>query len=276
MLIVEMPNVPGLHFAADVAEGASGSLSATSVAATPDEAGARCRAEMAERRALDQWRSSKPRREDALGSAAALSRQQATSHAVLELGERLICLKWWRGDHRAAAPSTADAATFEQLRTKWPRKRERRTGLIDLTPAAHQPVFAVWSCEEDGFGFCIGTAAGITSTHAITSALLELYQMEFGLEIIRHRREHGVRLGATEVRQVNRAEGLNVAELEDLLHPTRRRSPGAPSPGQGFGQTPSLQSLPSPDPALHVMLALHAADPDAAKTPERLPAWALY
>jgi len=271
MLTGEVPDIPGLYFAADVTDASVTPVSATGISTTSDGAKLHCWAELAERIALAHWRDGRAAGADIQGSAARPSREHATFHAVLELRERLVCLAWWQGAHAAALPCAADAETFAELRVSWPRRRERRTGLIDLTPSPGQYVFGAWSCNDTGLGFCIGTAAGNTARQAIQSALFELYQMEFGLDIIRHRRRHGVQLMPAEIRQVNRAEGLDIAELEGLLSPSGQCRTEA-----AFAINPVLHSLPSPDPGLHVVLTLPDRTPAPARAQANGPAWALY
>jgi hypothetical protein len=73
---------------------------------------------------------------------------------------------------------------------------------------------------------CFGTACSSRSADAAQDALKELYQMEFGLDVIRHKAQHGVTLSPFEQRMLARALMLRESDLDVLLRPSQ--APGQP------------------------------------------------
>lgn len=59
----------------------------------------------------------------------------------------------------------------------------------------------------------------MSGPEAARAALRELYQMEFGLDVARHRAAHGAPLTGTDRAVLERADGLGVAEIASLLEP---------------------------------------------------------
>lgn len=155
----------------------------------------------------------------AQGVAAAGDPESALRNAILEVVERYASLRWWSGRLPAAPPSSVAADYFAKLQERWRRKRPRQTALLDITPAFGPPVFVAWSCGDDGRALCFGTACGTDEREAVYKALKELFQMEFGLDVIGYRRRHGVQLARRERLVRARASRLKKEDCAVLLTP---------------------------------------------------------
>ncbi|WP_282610496.1 YcaO-like family protein [Pelagibius sp. Alg239-R121] len=165
----------------------------------------------------------------AIGIAAGTNLDMALFNALLEAIERYSSLNWWSGCHTAAAPSPAAERCFSDQQRYWIRKATRRTGLLDITPHFGIPVYVAWSCGHGGRDLCFGTACRPNDQAAVRAALKELFQMEFGLDVIRYRQRHGVKLDRKERVMLARAFRLSVENCSALLTPARAVNPAAPS-----------------------------------------------
>lgn len=155
----------------------------------------------------------------AQGVAAGSNPESALRNAILEAVERYASLQWWAGHLSAVAPSLAASDYFAGLQKRWCRKVPRKTGLLDITPSFGLPVFIAWSCGENGRELCFGTACGTDEREALYKALKELFQMEFGLDVINYRRRHGVKLARKERLVLARASRLRRTDCRALLTP---------------------------------------------------------
>ena len=153
----------------------------------------------------------------AQGVAAGPDREMALRNALLETVERYASANWWHAVEPAKPPAPAVTAVFGGLQKHWFRRSARQTGLLDITPDIGLPVFAAWSCRDDGRDLCFGTACGVTDEEAVRAALKELFQMEFGLDVVRYRQRHGVELARKERVMLARASRLNLKTCKALI-----------------------------------------------------------
>lgn len=155
------------------------------------------------------------------GTAAGVDAEMATLNAVLEAIERHTARKWWLGHSAPTQPSARALDCFCRLQRCWSRHQTRRTELLNITPEFGVPVYAAWSCREDGTGLCFGLSCHPMEEEAVRGALKELLQMEFGLDVIAYRQRNGVTLADREQRILDRACNLNVDDCTLLLTPDR-------------------------------------------------------
>lgn len=260
MFISELPDVPALFVAASVCDGCGAQISATGVGNTPADARMRHDAEQAEKLALAAETCSGNRQGNAdfaaYGSAAGRDGLAATTErAVLEMIERWACLAWWRGAVPPQSPTVDARAAFDRQMTCWARCKPRQSGLIQLNMRDMPPVCIAWSCDDQGRSLCFGTACRRRAPDAARSALKELLQMEFGLQVIHHRARHNVTLGRQERAIRARAARLRVETLAPLLRPRPTPPPMSPLPpeaglldilaAQGIGAR--IQEIATPD-----------------------------
>ena len=83
---------------------------------------------------------------------------------------------------RVAAAAAADLAALRRG-AGWPR----RTAFLELASATGLPVVCALSCDADGRGLAFGFKAAADPAAAARGALIELLQMEIGLELARLR-----------------------------------------------------------------------------------------
>lgn len=215
-----LPDVPGLFVQASVVSSGGRTVSATGIGRSPVEARVRHDSELAERRALsgagDRQLSNAGDDWPVIAGVAAGRDEpdRVRDRAVLELVERWLCDRWWRGAIPACSPDQEARGGFQDAMNSWPRRVPRRTGLLQVGQAGFPPVCIAWSCDGDGRSVCFGTACRPGSGAAAIAALRELYQMEFGLAVILHRQRNGVPLTASEQRILGRAKQLSVDDLE--------------------------------------------------------------
>lgn len=177
----------------------------------------------------------------AQGIAAGSDPDSALRNAMLEVMERYASLQWWSGRLAAAHPSPAAADYFGALQQRWRRKRPRKTSLLDITPAFGPPVFVAWSCGDDGRALCFGTACGTDEREAVYKALKELFQMEFGLDVVGYRRRNGVQLARRERLVQARASRLKSTDCEALLTPVSAGAPAGRPPLQDHADAIAAQ-----------------------------------
>jgi ribosomal protein S12 methylthiotransferase accessory factor YcaO len=151
------------------------------------------------------------------GTAAGIDPEMALLNAMLEVIERHASRRWWQGGCPPLMPSNSAAAYFDRLQRLWTRNEARPSGLLDITPQFGIPVFVAWSCQEDGRDLCFGTACRLQETDAVRAALKELFQMEFGLDVIHFRQRNGAALVEKEKAMLARASRLNLDDCTALL-----------------------------------------------------------
>jgi ribosomal protein S12 methylthiotransferase accessory factor len=120
---------------------------------------------------------------DSNGCAAGPDAHSARFNAVLELIERDATAQWWYGLRPAARldPHVLDAPDL----IHWIERRTRRTWLLDIATELSVPVVAAVSADPDGRAVALGFAARSSWPEALTSAVTEMAQMEFSLELAR-------------------------------------------------------------------------------------------
>ncbi|MEZ5855030.1 MAG: YcaO-like family protein [Hyphomicrobiaceae bacterium] len=157
------------------------------------------------------------------GCAAGTDFNDAAVRALLELIERDAAALWWLGGVPplgVAAESLAGIAavtTLEELRRG---AAGRRTLLLDISSDLGVPVCAAVSHEADGRGLACGIAARLSPAAAAKAALIEMCQMELGLELARYKQstlgaEH---LTGDDTRHLHRARTIDVA-IGDRFRP---------------------------------------------------------
>lgn len=245
MFRAALPDVPNLQICASASTFEGVWISATGIGETIADAQVRHDAERAERRhSVRLRRITSPGaglRGEIIGVAAGTDdAEQVRQRAVNELIERWACNGWWNGSvsHRSPGRTAQDA--FDEARRNWPRNRWRRTGLRQVDAGDERTVCVAWSCDGYGNSLCFGTACLTRADKAAQKALIELYQMEFGLSVIRHRDDHGVALSAREKGVLDRARRLTYADVADRLE-------DGPNSVNGFAgrEQPSVQAVES-------------------------------
>lgn len=132
-----------------------------------------------------------------LGLAAGADFAAARLAATLELIERDAAAAWWQGETRPQAICASlvapVAVELARLRTgpAGTRPRPRPTGFLILPSATRLPVVAAFSRDAEGRGLAIGLKAALDLGSAARGAMIELLQMEIGLEIARMRAAQG-------------------------------------------------------------------------------------
>lgn len=213
-----LPDVPALFVHASVAFPGDFPSSATGIGITPAEAEIRHDGERAERMAHAhlQERGALPWSQDIVGMAAGRDDvAQVQIRAILELIERWTCQSWWAGTLISSKPAHGTLTAFQTAQAKWKRRTPRQTGLLQLGQPELPPTCVAWSCDQSGRSLCLGAACRIDGPEAATAALRELYQMEFGLSVIQHRRAGGVELAASELYILDRANALSIGTMTD-------------------------------------------------------------
>jgi ribosomal protein S12 methylthiotransferase accessory factor len=142
------------------------------------------------------------------GTAAGVSMEAATQHAVLELIERDALGLWWKGGRRGLAVDGERAEFALTIGALRRGRADRETWLLDITTDLAVPCVVAVSCAADGGEFAFGAAARLTLADAARTALLELCQLELALHVVQRKaRERG-------------AEALNAADREHLARAT--------------------------------------------------------
>jgi hypothetical protein len=138
------------------------------------------------------------------------------------------------------------------------------------------PVLVAWSCDARGLSPCFGMGCSAGSDDAARHALKELYQMEFGLDVIRHKARHGLTLSPFERHMLQRAAKLGVRDLCKRLTPSAEAR-GATGQGGDLqagllvnGIDPEIAVIDGPSTVVHVRFRL--PDPSAAAQS----VWSLY
>lgn len=233
-IVLPHPGVAGLYLSAEVVPALHGSLSATGLATSPEMARRLSGAELVERQVVAELRGGGGVPKGCLyGAAAGPDRSFARTGARHELCERVAAARWWHARtpaRRAPARARGEAAA---LLARHPRRRARRTGLLDIGTVPGLAVILAWSAEANGRGLCFGLACRGAPAAAAEAAVIELFQMEFALALARARRASGVVLPTAEARLLDRAERLALPWLW-------RRRPGQPRPAAAPAARPAV------------------------------------
>jgi ribosomal protein S12 methylthiotransferase accessory factor len=152
-----------------------------------------------------------------VGCAAGPSLAAARERALLELVERDAVSLWWEGGRPAStiAPDALAGAT-EVLATLRGANEARRTALIDLTTNLRVPVVAAYSTDRDNRDFVCGTAARASFDAAADAAIMEMCQLEVGLQLAALKREQ---LGEAALNDTDRNHLLRAAHVEVAADP---------------------------------------------------------
>jgi ribosomal protein S12 methylthiotransferase accessory factor YcaO len=120
---------------------------------------------------------------DSTGCAAGQNLEDATTRALFECLERDALAIWWYGKQSRHHLPMSYMDTLHPRLAWWLDQRSRRTVFIDITSDLGVPTYAAVSCEPDGSGIAIGTAAGLQTSSTLLSATTEMIQMEASMEI---------------------------------------------------------------------------------------------
>lgn len=165
------------------------------------------------------------------GCAAGPTREAAAAAAMLELVERDAASQWWTAGRPARAMPRDDPAlggAERMLRMLRGAANARHTRLLDITTGLGIPAVAAVSFDPAGRCFAAGLAARLDPGAAAMAALVELCQMEVGLQLaLLRQRQLGLgALTADDRRHLRRAAGI-VAD-DPRLRTAAATSPGAP------------------------------------------------
>lgn len=157
------------------------------------------------------------------GAAAAATPTSAAYRALLELIERDAAALWWIGGRRGRPLACDGPAAAEAHRILVALRRgvtTRATWLLDITSDIGVPVLAAVSAEADGRGLAFGLGARLSVAGAARAAILELCQIELGLQIARLKLAQRGDAGLTDLdrHHLRRAREID-AEACVLLHP---------------------------------------------------------
>jgi thiazole/oxazole-forming peptide maturase SagD family component len=119
---------------------------------------------------------------DSNGCAAGGTLEEATVAAFLEIVERDATALWWYGGHARPAVDVSRVAGAEALLASLAGRR-REFHVLDLTTDLGIPVCAAISYEPGGRIVAIGVTADFDADRAILSALTEMAQIEFSLQM---------------------------------------------------------------------------------------------
>jgi ribosomal protein S12 methylthiotransferase accessory factor len=149
-----------------------------------------------------------------VGCAAGPTLEMAATRALLELIERDAASLWWNGARHARQlhPHERSEAN-ETLATVRGDASDRVTVLLDITTELGMPVIAAISTDQRGSLFAAGLGARITRAAAIRAAVIELCQMEVGLQLaLRQKETLGEQaLSDDDLRHLARATAIDIA-----------------------------------------------------------------
>jgi ribosomal protein S12 methylthiotransferase accessory factor len=152
-----------------------------------------------------------------VGCAAGTSLAEACERALLELVERDAVSLWWDGGRpgsRIASDALVGAA--EVMATLRGANDARRTALIDLSTDLQIPVVAAYSTDRDSRNFVCGTAARASLDAAAGAALIEVCQLEVGLQLAALKQEQ---LGEAALNDTDRNHLLRAAQVDVAADP---------------------------------------------------------
>jgi ribosomal protein S12 methylthiotransferase accessory factor len=154
------------------------------------------------------------------GCAAAATAEEAGSRGLLELIERDAASLWWLGGHPATAlvPGSTEAAAAARLSAELRLAEEsgRTTRVVNISSDLAIPVMAAIAQDASGTGLAIGLAARLSPAAAARNALIELCQMELGLQLASGKRD---KLGEAALTDTDRRHLERAAVLATDLPP---------------------------------------------------------
>lgn len=164
-----------------------------------------------------------PRYRIGVGCAAGRSREEAVEHAFLELAERDAVAHWWIG-HRRARPISAEAMSASGVAGLVSTARQAREGrqswFLDISTELGVPVTVAVSFDDGGRAFAFGFGAGRSLPEALTSAFLELCQIELADHVVEAKRREAGDAALNDVDRLHLRRRSSVHADFDLLHPT--------------------------------------------------------
>jgi ribosomal protein S12 methylthiotransferase accessory factor YcaO len=120
---------------------------------------------------------------DSTGCAAASTLAAAYQRGLLECIERDAVASWWYGRQSRAHLPLMLLDTVAPRISWWLSRRSRSTMLVDLTSDVRVPCVAAVSSDSDGLNVAIGSAAALSTSWAVLSAVLEMLQAEVTMEL---------------------------------------------------------------------------------------------
>lgn len=162
------------------------------------------------------------------GCAAAVTPGEALTRGLTELAERDAAALWWLGGMPAATlhPGSAEAAAAARMtgELRLGAATGRATMILDITGDLAIPAMAALSYDRRGAGLAIGLAAHPSAARATAGALLELGQMELGLQLATDKRDQAgeAALAAEDRRHLARA-AIAIDDLAPLAAPLAPR-----------------------------------------------------
>ena len=180
------------------------------------------------------------------GCAAAATADDALSRGLLELVERDAASLWWLGGRPAAAlasdSSEAEAARRLNDGLRGGDDLHRTTRVLDISSDIPIPVMVAVAHGDDGKGLAIGLAARLSPTRAAGSALIELCQMELGLQFASGKLEQ---LGDEALTDADRGHLARASVfVSDLMPLTALEAPRRPATtGDAVEATGSLAAI---------------------------------
>lgn len=218
MFAGRLPDVPRLFYAIDLVDQGGIVTSATGLDECLSRARLRCASELRERVALQDWiGANECGAEASQGSACARCSDEALERAALEAIERMVAQDWWSGGLPARALYQNEEAVAGSFLARLRRKRPRETLIFGLPTVIGVHVIGAVSNVGGLRDMCIGVAARVNGADAVRAAIREMFQMEFGLEVIRYRTRNGIAASPRETVALDRAGSLNWQDCADLL-----------------------------------------------------------
>ncbi|HEX8663191.1 MAG TPA: YcaO-like family protein [Beijerinckiaceae bacterium] len=185
-----------------------------------------------------------PRIKLSSGCGAALTREAALLHGLLELVERDAVALWWLGGLPGGLPPGGSEVPAE-LQDQLGREASTRVSwLLDITTDLGIPCVASFSTGADGRGLACGFAARLGYREAIRAAVFEMCQMEVGIYLILLKRQQDgdQALGDVDRKYLRRAFGFDVGRCA-LLFPSADRVREAGSrPGEAIAPVQALSA----------------------------------
>lgn len=171
----------------------------------------------------------KPRSALSTGAAAGPTLEAATERALLELVERDAVSLWWRGGRRGRPlPMELPAVQkgTELVRTLRQDKLDRASWLLDLTTDIGIPSIGALSFDKHGQGLACGFAARVNLDEAVRAAVIEMMQMELGLQLAQAKQEGMGESSLSEVDRLHLRRSKTIdSETRDLVHPAGKPTP---------------------------------------------------
>ena len=165
-----------------------------------------------------------------VGCAAGASLAETRERALLELVERDSVSLWWDGG-RPGLDISCDALpdAREALAKLRGQDDTRKTALIDLTTDLRIPVVAAYSTDRENRNFVCGSAARASLDAAASAALVEMCQLEVGLQLAALKQ---AQLGAAALGHDDRNHLRRAAQVEVTGDPRFAPDPrfAAPAP----------------------------------------------